>query len=139
LSAHIAAVIIIVVVLLIVGIPSRLSDLAIQDRVERETDYRLTIAGSTTNRPVASLNVTLHDITLQDPKDATPAPPEGRQHQADMTLSSVWSGHPQITELVITRPVLHHPLRASATGANQICRPATSTGGTDANDSRSIT
>ncbi len=27
-----------------------------------------------------------------------------------MTLSSVWSGHPQVTELVIARPVLYVPL-----------------------------
>jgi AsmA protein len=51
-----------------------------------------------------------------------------------MTLQSVWSGHPQITELVITRPVLHHPLlrereRLPAPAAG----PAASSDGTDAN------
>jgi len=135
-GATIAAVIIIVVVLLIVGIPSGFLTSAIQDRVERETGYRLTIAGSTKIGLWPSLNVTLHDITLQDPKDRdTSNRLKVGSIQADMTLSSVWSGHPQITELVITRPVLHHPLlREREQAPNQSARPATSTGGTDAND-----
>ena len=46
-GAAIAAVIVVVAVLLFVGIPSGFLTSAIQDRVERETGYRLTIAGST--------------------------------------------------------------------------------------------
>src|SRR6195256_4389926 len=46
-GAAVAAVIVFVAVLLIVGIPSGFLTSAIQDRVERETGYRLTIAGST--------------------------------------------------------------------------------------------
>jgi len=130
-----AAVIVIVAVLLIVGIPSGFLTSAIQDRVERETGYRLTIAGSTKIGLWPSLNVTLNDVTLEAPKDrdASNRVTVGSV-QADMTLKSVWSGHPQITELVITRPVLHHPLlrereRLPAPPAS----PAASSDGTDAN------
>jgi AsmA protein len=135
-GATVGAVIIIVVVLLIVGIPSGFLTSAIQDRVERETGYRLTIAGSTKIGLWPSLNVTLHDITLQDPKDRdTSNRLKVGSIQADMTLSSVWSGHPQITELVITRPVLHHPLlRERERAPNPSARPANSSGGTDASD-----
>ena len=46
-GAAIAAVIVVAALLLIIGIPSGFLTSAIQDRVERETGYRLTIAGST--------------------------------------------------------------------------------------------
>src|SRR5450755_3015955 len=134
-GAAIAAVIIIVAVLLIVGIPSGFLTGAIQDRVGRETGYRLTIAGSTKIGLWPSLNVTLNDIALEAAKDrdASNRVTVGSV-QADMTLASVWAGHPQITELVITRPVLHHPLlrereRLPAPPAG----PAASSGGMDAN------
>jgi AsmA protein len=134
-GAAVAAVIVIVAVLLIVGIPSGFLTSAIQDRVERETGYRLTIAGSTKIGLWPSLNVTVNDVTLEAPRDrdASNRVTVGSV-QADMTLKSVWSGHPQITELVITRPVLHHPLlrereRLPAPAAG----PAASSGGTDAN------
>src|SRR5712671_7231711 len=135
-GAAIAAVIVVLGLLLVIGIPSGFLSAEIQSRVERETGYRLTISGGTKIGLWPKLNVTLTDVTLENPKD-----PETSNRltvgrvQADMTLSSVWSGHPQITELVITRPVLHHPLlREREQAPNQSARPATSTGGTDAND-----
>src|ERR1700730_3726078 len=105
--APVSAVIVIVAVLLIVGIPSGFLTSAIQDRVERETGYRLTIAGSTRIGLWPSLNVTLNDVTLEAPKDrdASNRLTVG-SIQADMTLGSVWSGRPEITELAIVRPVL---------------------------------
>ena len=54
----------------------------------------------------------MKDITLSDPKERdinnrlTAASIE-----ADVTLGSVWSGKPQITELLIVRPVLNLPLQ----------------------------
>src|SRR5664280_907652 len=110
-GAALAAVIVILALLLIIGIPSGFMTSAIQARVERETGYRLTIAGSTRIGVWPSLNVTLNDVTLQDPKDR-----DGSNRltigrvEADVTLRSVWAGHPQITELVIVRPVLYAPL-----------------------------
>ena len=107
----VAAIIIILALLAIIGIPSGFMTSAIQARVERETGYRLTIAGATKIGVWPTLNVTLNGVTLQDPKDR-----DGSSRltvgsvQVDMTLKSVWSGQPQITELVFAGPVLHVPL-----------------------------
>jgi AsmA protein len=107
----IAAIIVVVALLLIIGIPSGFLTSAIQHRVERETGYRLTIAGSTRIGLWPSLNVTMNDLTLEGPKDrdASIRLTVG-SIQADMTVRSVWSGRPEITELVIVRPVLNVPL-----------------------------
>jgi AsmA protein len=134
-GAAIAAVIVVAALLLIVGIPSGVMTSAIQARIEHETGYRLTISGATRIGLSPQLNVTLNDVTLQDPTDR-----DSRSHvtvgsiRADMTLGSVWSGHPHITELAIARPVLHVPLlreriAASATAS----KAAASSGETDAN------
>lgn len=91
--------------------PSGFLTSAIQDRVERQTGYRLTIAGSTKISVWPTLNVRLRDLTLQDPKDRDTARRVTiGSLQADVTLSSLWSGHPHVSELVITKPVLYRPL-----------------------------
>ncbi len=79
-------------------------------------------------------NVTMNDVILQDPKerDDTSRLTIGSV-RADMTLASVWSGHPQVTELVITRPVLHVPLlRERAAPPAPTSRPAAPGGEPDA-------
>ena len=117
-GSAIAAVIVVAALLLIIGIPSGFLTSAIQARVERETGYRLTIAGTTRIGLWPSLNVTLNDVTLQHPKDR-----DGANRitvgsvQADMTLASVWSGHPQVTELVI------HASGAACAAAARAQRP----------------
>ncbi len=110
-SAAVAAILVVAALLLIVGVPSGFLTSTIQDRVEQQTGYRLTIAGSTRIGLWPSLNVTIHDVTLEAPKDRD----AGNRLtvgsiQADMTLASLWSGRPEITELVIVRPVLNVPL-----------------------------
>ncbi|HEY7846275.1 MAG TPA: AsmA family protein [Bradyrhizobium sp.] len=110
-GAAVAAVIVILALLLVIGIPSGFLTSAIQDRVERQTGYRLTIAGSTKISLWPTLNVRLSDLTLQDPKDRDGAYRVTIGNlQADMTLSSVWSGHPHVSELIITNPVVHRAL-----------------------------
>jgi AsmA protein len=110
-GAALAAVIVVVALLLIIGIPTDFLTSAMQARVERETGYRLTISGATRIGIWPSLNVTLNDVTLQDPKDRDSSDRlTVGSVQADMSLASLWSGHPEITELVIVRPVLHVPL-----------------------------
>jgi AsmA protein len=133
-GAALAAVIVVVALLLVIGIPSGFMTSAIQARVERETGYRLTIAGATRIGLWPSLNVTLNDVTLQDPKDRDGS---GRltigSVQADMTLASVWSGHPRITDLVVVRPVQHVPLLRERTAPPAPSpNPATSSGDADA-------
>jgi AsmA protein len=127
-GSAIAAVIVIAALLLIIGIPSGFLTSAIQARVERDTGYRLTIAGATRIGVWPSLNVTLNDVTLRDPRDRDGSNrlTIGRA-QADITLASVWSGHPQVTELVIARPVLYAPLLRERTAPlNPPARPAAS-------------
>ena len=76
----------------------------------------------------------MNDVILQDPKarDDTSRLTIGSV-RADMTLASVWSGHPQVTELVITRPVLHVPLLRERTAPlTPTSRPAARGGEPDA-------
>jgi AsmA protein len=116
-GAAVAAMIVVAALLLIVGVPSGFLTSEIQSRVERETGYKLAIAGSTRIGIWPSLNVTLNDVTLQDPKDrnGTSRLTVG-SIQADVTLSSLWSGRPQVTELVINKPVLLLPLLRERSG-----------------------
>jgi AsmA protein len=130
-GAAIAALFVVLALLLIVGIPSGFLTSEIQARVERETGYRMTIAGSTKIGVWPSLNVTLNDVTLRDPRDRDDSNriTVGRV-QADVTLASVWAGRPQITELSIVRPVLHVPLLRERSGApGPSARQATSSSG----------
>ena len=130
IGAVLAAVTVLLAVLLVVGIPSGFLTSEIQARVERETGYRLTIAGATRIGLWPSLNVTLNDVTLEPAKDRD----DGKRVtigsiQADITLASLWSGHPQVTELVIARPVVNMPLRRDRSGpANPPSRTGTSSG-----------
>jgi AsmA protein len=110
-SAAIATIIVVVALLLIIGIPSGFLTSAIQQRIERETGYRLSIAGATRIGLWPSLNVTMNDVTLERPKDSDASNRLSvGSIEADMTLGSVWSGHPEITRLAIIRPVLNVPL-----------------------------
>ncbi|WP_213742426.1 AsmA family protein [Bradyrhizobium sp. dw_411] len=126
-GSAVAAFIVIVGLLLVIGIPSGFLTSVIQERVERDTGYRLTIAGSTRIGLWPSFNVTLNDVTLEGTQKAGDR--DTGNHltvgsiQADMTLASLWSGHPEITDLVITRPVLNVPLRRERGAA-----PAASSG-----------
>ncbi len=101
----------IVALVLVIGIPSSFLTSTIQARVERETGYRLTIAGSTRLGLWPSLNVTLHDVTLQNPRDPDISDRlDVDSIQADIKFSSLWSGTPEITELLVDHPVLSVPL-----------------------------
>jgi AsmA protein len=107
-----AIAVVIIALLLVIGIPSGFMTQQIQERVERETGYKLTINGGTKIGVWPSLNVVLNDVTLQDPKDRdTGNRLTAGSIQADVTLASVWAGRPRITELVIVRPVLSVPLQ----------------------------
>jgi AsmA protein len=134
-GAAIAAVIVVAAMLLIIGIPSGFLTSAIQARVERETGYRLAIAGATRIGLWPSFHVTLNDVALQEPKDGdTSARLTAGSVRAEMTLASLWSGHPEITDLVIASPVLHVPLLRERSGPpTPPAKPAASTGEPEAN------
>lgn len=131
-GAAIAAVIIVIGLLLVVGIPSGFLTTTIASRVESATGYRLSIDGTTKISLWPTLNVTINDLTLQDPKDRSGITRLTVDSvQADMSLSSVWSGSPKISELVVTHPVLHQPLlRERLPNAGTASKPlALDTGG----------
>jgi AsmA protein len=110
-SAAVAIVAVMLALPLLLGLPIGLFTSAIQDRVERETGYRLSIAGSASLRLWPSLKAVLTDVTLQDPGDR-----DGTRRltisriKADVRLSSLWSGRPEISELIIERPAMYLPL-----------------------------
>ncbi|TPQ41023.1 AsmA family protein [Bradyrhizobium guangdongense] len=124
-GAAVAAVIIVIAIVLVVGIPSGFLSSAIASRVESATGYRLTIAGSTKLSLWPTLNVTLNDLTLQDPKDRSGINRLTVESvQADMSLSSAWSGKPKISEIVITHPVLSQPLLRERLPSATASKPA---------------
>jgi AsmA protein len=130
----VGAVIVVLALALAFGLPASFLAVAIQDRVERDTGYRLTMAGSTSISLWPSLHATLTDITLQDPKerDGNNRLTIGRL-QADMALSGLWSGRPEIGEIIIDKPTLYLPLlrerlrdnalRGRATGKQEAAPP----------------
>ena len=128
-SMVIGAIVVIAALFLIVGIPSSFLTSSMVERVERETGYHLTIAGSTRIGLWPSFHVTMRDVTLERPS----APESGNRLtvgslEADVTIASLWSGHPEITELVINRPDVRVPLlrerqRDADVRANTTSRP----------------
>jgi AsmA protein len=135
-GAAIAAVIVVMALLLMIGIPSGFVMQAIQDRVERETGFRLVVSGATRLGIWPSLNVTLNDISVQDPKARDS---DGRltigSVQADISLRSLLSGNPQVSELVVDKPVLHIPLRRERDArVDNSPKPATTPSDAAAND-----
>ncbi|QDF41353.1 AsmA family protein [Bradyrhizobium symbiodeficiens] len=110
-GAALAAVIIVIAILLVIGIPSGFLTSTIASRVESATGYRLSIDGTTRISLWPTLNVTLNDLSLADPRDRSGITRLTVDSvQADMSLSSVWSGRPEIKELIVTHPVLYQPL-----------------------------
>lgn len=110
-GAAVAAIVIVIVLLLVIGIPSGFLTTTIASRVEQATGYRLSIDGTTKISLWPTLNVTLNDLTLTDPRDRSGISRVTIDSvQADMSLASAWSGHPAISEIVVTHPVLYQPL-----------------------------
>ena len=134
-GAAVAAVIAMAALLLVIGIPSGVMTSSIQARVERETGYRLTISGATRIGIWPSLHVTLNDIALRNPNDRDNSDRLTVDRiEANVTLRSLWSGHPHVTELTVVHPVAHVPLlRRRQPQAAPSAKPAASSGEDDAN------
>lgn len=110
-GAALAAIIVVIALLLVIGIPSGFLTATIASRVEQATGYRLSIDGTTKISLWPTLNVTLNELTLQDPKDRSGITRLTIDSvQADMSLASAWSGRPDISEIVVTHPVMYQPL-----------------------------
>lgn len=110
-GAALAVIIVVIALLLVIGIPSGFLTATIASRVEQASGYRLSIDGTTKISLWPTLNVTLNGLTLQDPKDRSGITRLTIDSvQADMSLASAWSGRPDISEIVVTHPVMYQPL-----------------------------
>ncbi|MBR0779381.1 AsmA family protein [Bradyrhizobium diazoefficiens] len=131
-GAAVVAVMIVLALVLVLGIPSGFLTSTIASRIESATGYRVSIGGTTKISLWPTLNVTLNDVLLQDPRDRSGITRLTIDSmQADMSLSSAWSGQPKISELIVTHPVLYQPLlRERLPGADPAARsPALEIGG----------
>ncbi|WP_338693430.1 AsmA family protein [Bradyrhizobium sp. 26S5] len=115
-GAAIAAVIVIIALVAAVGIPTTFLTSGITERVERETGYKLAINGGAKIGLWPTVNVTLSDVVLQDPREREVNNRfAAASVEVEMTLSSLWSGQPDITDLVIAKPVINLPLQRERT------------------------
>ena len=95
-GAAIGAVIVVLALLLVIGIPSGFLTSQIQERVERETGYKLAINGGDQDRAlaVAQHHLKRHRAAGSErPRHQQPL--TASSIQADVTLASVWSGRPR--------------------------------------------
>ncbi|MGY4424403.1 uncharacterized protein involved in outer membrane biogenesis [Bradyrhizobium sp. JR6.1] len=115
-GAAIAVVIVIIALVAAVGIPSSFLTSAITERVERETGYTLSINGGAKIGLWPTATLTLSDVVLQDPREREANNRFAADRvEAEMTLSSLWSGQPDVTDLVIVKPVINLPLQRERT------------------------
>lgn len=113
-----ASLVVIVIVLLVTGIPSGFVTSLVQDRIERDTGYRLAIKGPTGIDVWPSLGFALHHVTLDRPGSAaTDAQLVVGEVRAALELASLLSGTFKISELVIDHPTLRMPLLRERTGS----------------------
>ncbi|MGY4474903.1 AsmA family protein [Bradyrhizobium sp. USDA 3364] len=128
-GAAVAAVIAIIALLAVVGIPSSFLTSAVTERVERETGYKLTINGGAKVGLWPAVNLTLSDVVLRDPREREVNNRfAAARVEAEMTLSSLWSGRPDITDLAIEKPVVNLPLQRERTRDHN---PPAKTSGSD--------
>jgi AsmA protein len=110
LGAGIAVVIVLIAIVLVVGIPGGLLTDVIQNRIERQTGYRLEIDETSIHlRP--NPTIALSGISLTDARnrensiELTVA-----SAKAQVSLASLLRGKFHVDELIVTQPVLHAPL-----------------------------
>jgi AsmA protein len=110
-GAAVAVVVIGIVLLLVIGIPSGFLTSTIAARIEKASGYRVSIDGASKISLWPTLNITLNDLTLANPRDRSGITKVTIERvQVDMSLASAWSGRPEIREIIVTHPVLYQPL-----------------------------
>jgi AsmA protein len=135
-GSTIAAIIVFALLILITGIPAGFLTPSIGNRVERDTGYRLIAAGPTRIGLWPSPHVTMGDVRLESPRDSeTSSRAAFASIRAEMTLASLWSSHPKITELALDRPVFTLPLRRERQAAQRplAAEPGSASNPTDSN------
>lgn len=113
-----AGLIAIVIVLLVTGFPSGYVTSLVQDRIERDTGYRIAINGTIGIGLWPSLGFALRHVTFDRPgKTATDAQFAVEEIRAALEPASLLSGTLKISELAIDRPTLRVPLLRERTGS----------------------
>lgn len=110
-AAAAGLVVVALALLLTVGVPSGVVTSMVQDRVARDTGYRLSIDGTTDIGLWPSLNVTLHNVALDDPQN----PNDGihltiGKLRGSFPLRGLLSGHPILSDVTIDHPLLRLPM-----------------------------
>jgi AsmA protein len=100
----IVVVLVTAVLALVLGVPAGLVVGALQNRVEAGTGYRLRIVGNSTLAFWPAPTLTVRDISLFDANDADPLGKlTAESMRFSITLSSLFAGYPQISEIAIAR------------------------------------
>ncbi|WP_439923862.1 AsmA family protein [Nitrobacter sp. JJSN] len=100
-----------VIVLFMTGIPSTFVTSLVQDRIARDTGYRIAIKGKTEIGMWPSLSLVLHNVTLDSPgRAATDAQLAVGEVRAALEFASLLSWAPKVSELTIDHPTLRLPM-----------------------------
>ncbi|UYO44291.1 AsmA family protein [Rhodopseudomonas palustris] len=112
IAGAVAALLLVAATLLIaIGIPAGALTGAIQSRIERDTGYRVTIAGTGTVRLFPAVALTLHDVSAELPGGRSTDPRlKIATVRAELPLTSLLSATPRLTELTLISPELYLPL-----------------------------
>jgi AsmA protein len=93
------------------GVPAGFLAKRVQDQIESGTGYRLRIDGDTKLAFRPSPTVTLTRISLLDGSGSSPGTGFAAESvRVSLSLASLFSGRPGITEVAIVKPVLRAPL-----------------------------
>jgi AsmA protein len=106
-----AAVVAVASLGLAVGVPAGFLTTRLQDQIESRTGYRLRIDGATKLAFRPSPTVTLDRISLLDGSGSTSATGFAAESvRVSLSVASLFSGRPGITEVAIVKPVVRAPL-----------------------------
>jgi AsmA protein len=124
-GAAAACLIAIAIVLFVTGIPSGFVTSLVQQRIERETGYRIAIEGKTGIGVWPLPSLTLHNVILDRPGSSAS---DGRiaigEIRAGLEFASLLSGVLKISELAIDHPTLRLPMLRERTGTGRTSGPS---------------
>jgi AsmA protein len=98
-------------VLMFVGIPAGFLLKPIQDRIAAGTGYQIKVSGPATLKILPAPTIVLSGISLRDLASTAAEPVIAAQTiRASASLQSLFGNRPQITEVIMTAPVVRAPL-----------------------------
>jgi AsmA protein len=125
-----AGVMAVLVAALVFGVPAGFLAKLAQDQVESQSTYRFRVDGSTTLAFRPSPTVTLGNINLVDVSgNPAAATITAERVSVSLSLASLVSGRPQVTEVAVVKPTVRAPLvrRGERRGGNTTARAGSDT------------